>query len=236
MSTDSSIIECECGSRIRLPAGKRSRSLRCPKCKQPLALTADALVLSSKPLSSGQKPVCPICQTAIEAEERCVDCPGCDQVHHNECWSEVGGCGTYGCAESPTVEASDSPQTPLTAWGDTKNCPACGEEIKSIALRCRYCSTEFSSVDPMSVADLRKHARVSDRTETFQKVVVGIFVFSIIGCLAPLMVLISMAYLLPRRDQLSKCGPVFVIMGWTSIVLSALYSVMLIMFFLTGEL
>ncbi len=173
----------------------------------------------------------------MSTDEACVVCPSCDQTHHRECWSEVGGCGTYGCEESPAIEESETNATgPLTAWGDTKKCPACGEEIKSIALRCRYCSTEFDSVDPMSVADLRMQARVSDELETLKKTVVVIFVLSLLGCLAPLMAIVSLAYLLPRREKLAKCGPLFVIMGRTAIVLSAVYSVLLVVFLLVGEL
>ena len=26
-----------------------------------------------------------------------------DQVHHLECWAEIGGCGTYGCKQAPAA-------------------------------------------------------------------------------------------------------------------------------------
>jgi hypothetical protein len=65
----------------------------------------------------------------MQAGERSVTCPSCDQVHHQECWSEVGGCGTYGCKQAPKIDKSEATSAaPLTAWGDTKKCPACGTE------------------------------------------------------------------------------------------------------------
>jgi hypothetical protein len=232
-----SIFECDCGAKVRLPEWEASRSFHCPKCKKGIAITVESLVLKSVAVNAGQETICPICQSEIEVSENCVNCPDCDLVHHQECWSEVGGCGTYGCKQAPVIDKSESTSaTPLTAWGDTKKCPACGEEIKAISLRCRYCKTDFGSVDPMTARDLVKQAKVSDELETFKKWVVALFVTSLLGCLAPLISAVSLAYLLPRQAKLNRCGPLFVIMGWTSIGLSILYTVLLLLFFLSQEI
>jgi hypothetical protein len=191
----------------------------------------------SAPLHADRETICPICQTGILQGEDIHTCAGCDQIHHSECWREIGGCGTFGCKEAPATEKdAEDVQAPLTAWGDTKKCPACGEVIKSIAVRCRYCGTSFDSVDPMSAADLRRHAIASEELKSFKTGVAVLFGVTLIaGCLAPLMLIISLVYLLPRREKLAKCGPLFTILGWTTIGLSVAYSLLMLMFFLLGE-
>ena len=101
----SEIITCPCGAKIRLPEQTANRAFRCPQCKNGIALTLDAQVLASMPLKPGDSgSSCPICQSPIAAEEPVVTCPACDQIHHRECWAEIGGCGTYGCKQAPALE------------------------------------------------------------------------------------------------------------------------------------
>jgi hypothetical protein len=185
-------------------------------------------------VTAGAAFTCQICQMTTDGREATHTCPGCQQVYHQECWDEIGGCGTYGCSAAPAADKSEqSVQAPLTAWGDTKQCPACRETIKSIALRCRYCGTDFSTVDPLSLTDLHQQARIQDENEAFKKVIVGLFVVALIGGLAPLVLLVGLIYLLPRRKQLARCGPLFVIMGYTSLFLSGLYCVLILAFLVT---
>jgi hypothetical protein len=65
----------------------------------------------------------------------------------------------------------------------------------------------------------------------FKKCVIAAFVMALSGILAPIGLVFGLAYIVPRREQLEKSGPLFVIMGWTSIVLSAAYCVLLLLFF-----
>lgn len=229
-----SVVDCECGARVRLRASAR-RQVRCPKCSVDLALTRDGQTLSSFNVPASEtQPLCPICQTGVVPEELCVSCPECQQIHHRECWWEMAGCGTYGCKEAPAVEKSEtSVDTPLAAWGDTKKCPACGEEIKSIALRCRFCKTDFDTVDPLTVRDLRRQAIRDEKADKLQKSLVATFVVSLFGCLAPLMLIISCVLVLPNRDRLAKSSPLYWVMGYASLGLSAIYTLLMILFFIS---
>ncbi len=176
---------------------------------------------------------CPICQSAIGADEGVLTCPECRQVHHRECWVEVGGCGTYGCKHAPSPDDEKRADVaPHAAWGDTKKCPACKENIKAIALRCRYCGTDFATVDPLSVQDLHDQAEIVAAQRAMRMTVSVLFVLSLIGCLAPLMLIIDLAWVLPNRRPLAKAGPFYVVLGYSSIVVSAVYSVLMLGFFL----
>ena len=157
-------------------------------------------------------------------------CPACSQLHHSECWSEVGGCSTYGCAPAPALEKAQEPTEQPTAWGDYKNCPMCGERIRSIAVKCRYCSTTFDTVDPLTVGDLHRKLRKSDSLSTTKRSAIALFALSVIGCLAPIMAVVSLVWVLPRRDTLSKAGPFYTVLGYSSIAVSLIYSVLILLF------
>jgi hypothetical protein len=228
----SAIVTCTCGSRLRLPEQASGKVFHCPKCQAEIVPPVEAKVVSSFRERAGTKEaLCPICQSAIGGTEPVLTCPSCEQIHHQECWQEVGGCSTYGCeqAPAPTKEAPPAAR-PLTAWGDTKRCPACGETIKSIALRCRYCKTDFDTVDPLTVKDLRRGAKKAKNVRQMQTNVIVLFILSLIGCLAPVALIAGLIVLLPKRQLLAKAGPFYMVLGYAALVLSALYCLLMIGF------
>lgn len=220
-----------------MPEGAGNRQFRCPQCKMGIALTADSRALGSGQLQQSQSgAVCPICQCPIGGEEFVVTCPACDQIHHRECWAEIGGCGTYGCQQAPSAEKAAPAEQPRSAWGDTKYCPVCGEMIKAIAVRCRYCHAEFDTVDPLTIHDLRRKGKKQEAARGLRNLVLVLFILSLIGCLAPILLPVNLVALAPRREAIAKAGPLMLVLAYAAIIVSLLYSLMLIVGLLVSVL
>lgn len=183
------------------------------------------------PTSGQVGATCPICQVVVAADTRTVTCPACDQLHCHDCWAEIGGCGSYGCDEAPELQKSEPQATEQRAgWGDTKRCPSCGETIKSMALRCRYCRAQFDTADPMS---RREHASRKDRQiegEKVRKASIVLFGLSVIGLLAPLILILSGLFVLPKQKALKQAGGVYLVLGFASFFLSLLYTLLMVIF------
>jgi hypothetical protein len=227
------IVTCRCGAKVRLPAAGAGRTFSCPKCRQDLIAGERASISFPAAATTASAAMCPICQSAVQPAEALVTCESCRQVHHDECWSEVGGCSTYGCPRAPAVTKDEqSAAQPRTAWGDTKTCPVCAETIQSIALRCRYCRTDFGTVDPITMDALHGHARNLEGQKSLRGRTGVIFAASLIGCLAPLMLIVSLATVLPQRKQLAKAGPFYLTLGYAGIAISSVYCVLIMLFLL----
>lgn len=234
MMADTTVVTCDCGAKVRLPVDRGGRSFRCPKCKEPFPEPVSPEVVSAVMPAAGQAgALCQICQTATTAEDDCVVCPICQQIHHQDCWNEVGGCGTYGCEQAPQLEKSAATKQ-LTAWGDTKKCPSCGEEIKSIALKCRYCEARFETTDPMTAKDLKRQGVRTRKIENLKVTIVCLFVGSVIVCLAPIVLVAGLAILLPQMEQVKKCGPFHTTLAVISLGLSGLFSLLMLGFFVVS--
>ena len=120
----------------------------------------------------------------------------------------------------------------MSAWGDTKICPVCRETIKAIAVRCRYCHTDFDTVNPLTLADIHRKTRTGEKLTKLQNAIIGLFVFNLIGCFAPIGLILNLAILLPQRRNIARLQPLFQILAYSALALSVLYSFLMFMCYL----
>jgi hypothetical protein len=206
---------------------------RCPACaaQLPIAPPKDG------PQAIGS--LCPVCQTQVESDQVWARCGACGLVHHQECWLEVRGCGAYGCTCAPVTTTSGGTNGNAgggggQAWGDEKDCPICGERIKSIAVKCRYCETELGGAAPVTGGEFIAGLNRGDTVRGLRGGVVLMFVFSVIGLLAPLMFIIAMVVIFRQREALAAAGPISKALAIASAAVSGFYSVLMLIFLLSS--
>src|SRR5262249_57302402 len=118
---------CQCGARVRLPDSRPGLAVRCPRCKAELATPDEGpIVTSALAGAQGTGSTCPICQTGIGAGEAVMACPLCEQVHHRECWTDVGGGATHGCENPPKADKAAPAAAPPSPPGHPTKRPPSG--------------------------------------------------------------------------------------------------------------
>jgi predicted amidophosphoribosyltransferase len=229
------VLTCQCGAKVRVPDDSPG-PFRCPRCRTAIHATAPATIGAvavggpgtTSPTGTDVTGMCAICQSGIAPGEASMHCPSCGQLHHQECWDEVGGCAVYGCQSAPqtTKEAPTGPA--LSAWGDVKSCPMCGEQIKAIALRCRFCGADFETVDPLSAYDMHNKFQKELSSKTLRTSAIALFIASMIGLIAPLTLLISVIWVPLNRKRLKQAGPALLVLGYASIALSSVFCLLML--------
>lgn len=226
------IIACVgCGSSVQLPDNAAGRRFRCPRCQTEIAVAASAPEMQIRsvesPNASGSN--CPICQTAITTGDMARVCPSCRQSHHQECWDETGGCSTYGCDQAPILDKTESSTKKIKAgWGDHKDCPLCGVRLKSSAMRCKGCGARFHTADPLTEKEVFKARRRKQELQNLQTLAWIAFAMSICGPLGPIVLILTLVGLFPKRQELARGGPLLIFLMYSSLAISALYCVLIV--------
>jgi hypothetical protein len=128
---------------------------------------------------------CSICQTAIVAGEKVMQCPDCGLPFHDECWKENRGCSAYGCTSAPpTVKADGGSTLTNTVWGGEKQCPACARTIKAEALKCRFCGAAFETRELITREQYAQREYDGQEYLSARNKIVLFFLISISGCLS----------------------------------------------------
>ena len=232
----STVVSCTCGARIKLPETRGNVVLRCPKCKAELVTPAEGQIVTSAladPRALGA--TCPICQTSIGADEASLVCPACDQVHHRECWNDVGGCATYGCENAPKSEKTAVADGALGGLGRYQAVPGLrrddqGDRAALPVLRHRFRDGRSADAQRPAQPGWQRGAAPDDQSDCDRAVRAQHRRLSGAACrrLPRWRTSCSSTGRSPRR------GPRYLVMGYSAMGISVLYSILMVLFLLSA--
>jgi hypothetical protein len=169
---------------------------------------------------------CSICYTVMTPGEPITACPECRQDYHTSCWKEIGGCGSYGCKQAAVAQKPPLPVLVGAGWGDTKTCPNCGLDISASLLVCS-CRALFPWADPMTREEYAAWVEQQSAIARSRKLLITLFIFSLIGFTAPIAGLIAGIYAWLVRTRLAGTGGTYLAMGYGSAAIGAVYGVLI---------
>ncbi|MBN2711964.1 MAG: hypothetical protein JXR97_05950 [Planctomycetes bacterium] len=116
-----------------------------PETQEPQSVPMASRMKANKAIDGS---ICPICNNEIELGDDIFVCSECQTAHHYECHEGQGGCGNASCpaykAEGDALDklalSEDEGSEDEGASGDDmKECPYCGEMVKTSAKKCKHC-------------------------------------------------------------------------------------------------
>ena len=170
---------------------------------------------------------CSICHTRVADTDAKEDCPDCQQSYHASCWGELGGCATYGCKSTPAAVKPAPLVGAGAGWGDTKSCPSCNASINSSRLVCS-CGAKFPFADPMTSAEYQEWQSKESAIRGSKRVILGLFLGSIIGVTAPLCGLLAGVFGYMKRKQLAGEHGTYLALACGSAALGVVYTMSII--------
>jgi hypothetical protein len=173
--------------------------------------------------------MCAICQNEIHESEAATACNACRSPFHRECWTENGGCATYGCLNVP-LAAQKSETLERSFWGKReKTCPYCGETIDVSAYSCHFCKETFETTDPLNADDIRKTAVADPQADAFKKHAVLLLACGISGILAPIVLIVGGIWFGRNRKVLAEKTPLHRLLALAGLGISAFYMLLMLM-------
>lgn len=128
-------ITCTCGGTLVVPDEYIGKRVRCGDCRtvltvpgsqpivqlEPPVPASEARASAGLPMAAEEDKLsevmranrkvagktCPLCRVEIKLGEDITNCPHCRLPHHSACWTENGGCSTYGCQSGPRGSSPD---------------------------------------------------------------------------------------------------------------------------------
>ncbi len=179
--------------------------------------------------------VCAICQAPMQPHEATRTCDSCQAVYHADCWLHNDGCGTYGCKRAPdAMKLVVSTRAETGAWGDTKICPSCGEELIASSLKCPKCKAVFETRAPMSPEDYQAQLdrKAAAKRETLLASL--LLAASAFGILAPVTLPVSGVWAANRRKMARRAADYSQLLIYGSLGLSLAYVGLMVAIFAAG--
>ncbi|MBP7868264.1 MAG: hypothetical protein KA419_20235 [Acidobacteria bacterium] len=171
---------------------------------------------------------CPTCHTLIREEEPTRRCESCEAVYHADCWTEMGGCATYGCPAAARASAPPPPARLSAGWGDEKPCPVCFRPIPSGFLVCG-CGARFPTADPLTPEQYRSWVSLQGRKKAARRLLLVLFVLSLVAFLSPFVGAGNAVYAHLNRRLLEGEGGAFLVLGYGSGALAVVHALVLIL-------
>jgi hypothetical protein len=180
--------------------------------------------------------VCAICQGTMEPDSATRTCDLCAATYHAECWAHNDGCGTYGCKRAPEalkLTVSDTPHE-SGAWGDSKPCPNCGEELAASALRCNRCGATFDARAPMSPEDY--HAQLARKAADRRDTMLASFLLaaSAFGITAPMTLPLAGVWSVQKRRHARRAADTAQLLIDGALAVSLAYLALMVAIFAFG--
>ncbi len=179
--------------------------------------------------------VCSICQAALQADEATRTCDVCSATYHADCWLHNDGCGTYGCKRAPeALKVTLARDLESGAWGDTKLCPSCGEELIASSLKCPKCKATFDTRAPMSPDDY--HAQLARKAAEKRDTLMAslLLAASAFGITAPVTLPLSGTWALRRRAAARRTADTAQLLIYGAAAVSLAYVALMVVIFGTG--
>ena len=176
---------------------------------------------------------CSICYTILAEGEAVTTCADCHTDYHQSCWVEIGGCGSYGCKQAAVAQKPPLPVLVGAGWGDSKECPACANQIGASLLVCS-CGARVPWADPIGRDEYlaivaRDRAVAGSRTA-----LIWMFILSLLGLPAPVVGPIAGVYAYRKRTLLAGTGGTYLAMGYGSAALGGCYLLLIAIIALGG--
>jgi hypothetical protein len=171
---------------------------------------------------------CAICQSDLGPRDKAVHCPACNAVYHADCWTDNGGCAVYGCSAVPPTEKLQDVEVPVSYWGkEDKTCPACGQSIMAVAIRCRYCGAQFETARPQDRGEFVAVAIRKQRTPTLGKQAIWVLITGLIPFTAPFALVIGGLWYQRNRKDLAAMPTAYHAMALIGLGIAAVQIVLI---------